>query len=32
VALIPGAGHCVFAEKPEVVNKAIEDFVKTLPS
>jgi pimeloyl-ACP methyl ester carboxylesterase len=32
VTLIPGAGHCVFAEKPEVVNKAIEDFVKTLPS
>jgi len=32
VMIIPGAGHIVFAEKPEVVNKAIEDFIKGIPS
>jgi len=28
VVIIPQATHLVFAEKPEVVNKAIEDFIK----
>jgi pimeloyl-ACP methyl ester carboxylesterase len=32
VVIVPQAGHFVFAEKPEVVNKAIEDFVKALSS
>jgi len=32
LVIVPQAGHLVFAEKPEVVNKAIEDFVKTLSS
>jgi len=32
VVVVPGAGHFVFAEKPGVVNKAIEDFVKALSS
>jgi pimeloyl-ACP methyl ester carboxylesterase len=32
VVIVPGAGHCVFAEKPETVNKAIGDFVKALSS
>jgi pimeloyl-ACP methyl ester carboxylesterase len=30
VVIIPQATHLAFAEKPEVVNKAIEDFVKGL--
>jgi len=30
VVIVPQSGHFVFAEKPEVVNKAIEDFVKAL--
>jgi len=30
--IVPQAGHFVFAEKPEVVNKAIEDFVKGISS
>ena len=32
VVIVPGAGHCVFAEKPEVVNKAIGDFIDAIPS
>jgi pimeloyl-ACP methyl ester carboxylesterase len=28
--IISGATHMVFAEKPEEVNKAIEDFLKSL--
>jgi pimeloyl-ACP methyl ester carboxylesterase len=32
VMIVPGAGHSVFAEKPEVVNKGIGDFVKALSS
>jgi pimeloyl-ACP methyl ester carboxylesterase len=27
VVIVPGAGHFVLAEKPDVVNKAIEDFL-----
>jgi pimeloyl-ACP methyl ester carboxylesterase len=27
---IPGGTHFVFAEKPQEVNRAIEDFLKTL--
>jgi pimeloyl-ACP methyl ester carboxylesterase len=30
--IVPGAGHSVFAEKPEVVNRAIEDFVNAVSS
>jgi pimeloyl-ACP methyl ester carboxylesterase len=30
VLIIPGAGHSVFAEKPEVVNSAIEGFVNAI--
>ncbi len=30
VVIVPGAGHLVLAEKPEVVNKAIEDFVNAV--
>jgi pimeloyl-ACP methyl ester carboxylesterase len=32
VVIVPKAGHLVFAEKPEVVNEAIEDFVRGLSS
>jgi pimeloyl-ACP methyl ester carboxylesterase len=32
VVIVPGAGHFVFAEKPEVVNEAIEDFLKGISS
>jgi pimeloyl-ACP methyl ester carboxylesterase len=32
VVIVPQAGHFVFAEKPEVVNKAIDDFLKETPS
>jgi pimeloyl-ACP methyl ester carboxylesterase len=32
VVIVPGAGHCVFAEKPEVVNKAIDGFLKEISS
>jgi pimeloyl-ACP methyl ester carboxylesterase len=32
VVVVPQAGHFVFAEKPEAVNKAIEDFVGGLSS
>ena len=32
VVIVPGAGHCVFAEEPEAVNKAIEDFLRELSS
>ncbi len=32
VVIVPGAGHCVFAEKPEAVNRAIEDFVNAISS
>jgi pimeloyl-ACP methyl ester carboxylesterase len=32
VVIVPGAGHFVFAEKPEVVNKAIEDFLREITS
>jgi len=32
VVIVPGAGHFVFAEKPEVVNRAVENFVKALSS
>jgi len=32
VVIIPQATHLAFAEKSEAVNKAIEDFVKGLPS
>lgn len=30
VVIVPGAGHSVFAEKPEVVNRAIEGFVNAI--
>ncbi len=30
VVIVPGAGHCVFAEKPEVVNEAIQDFPREI--
>ena len=30
VVIVPRAGHFVIAEKPEVVNKAIEDFVNAI--
>jgi pimeloyl-ACP methyl ester carboxylesterase len=32
VVIVPKAGHLVFAEKPEVVNKAIEDFLARISS
>lgn len=32
VVIVPQAGHFVLAEKPEVVNKAIEDFIATISS
>ena len=32
VEIIPQATHFVFAEKPEAVNKAIEDFIKRISS
>jgi pimeloyl-ACP methyl ester carboxylesterase len=32
VVIVPRAGHFVLAEKPEVVNKAIEDFLKAISS
>jgi pimeloyl-ACP methyl ester carboxylesterase len=32
VVIVPGAGHCVFAEKPEAINKSIEDFVNEITS
>jgi len=32
VVVIPQATHLVLAEKPEAVNKAIEDFIKGIPS
>ncbi len=32
VLIVPKAGHLVFAEKPEVVNKAIEDFLEAMSS
>jgi pimeloyl-ACP methyl ester carboxylesterase len=32
VVIVPKAGHFVLAEKPEVVNEAIEDFVRGLSS
>jgi pimeloyl-ACP methyl ester carboxylesterase len=32
VVIVSGAGHFVFAEKPEVVNKAVEDFLKVISS
>jgi len=32
VVIVPGAGHSVFAEKPEVVNKAIDDFLNGISS
>jgi pimeloyl-ACP methyl ester carboxylesterase len=32
VVIIPQATHLVLAEKPEAVNKTIEDFVKGIPS
>jgi len=32
VVIVPGAGHCVFAEKPEVVNKAMDGFLKEISS
>ena len=32
VVVVPQSGHFVFAEKPEVVNKAIEDFLKVISS
>jgi pimeloyl-ACP methyl ester carboxylesterase len=32
VVIVPGARHFVFAEKPEVVNKAIDDFLREIPS
>jgi pimeloyl-ACP methyl ester carboxylesterase len=32
VVIVPQAGHFVFAEKPQVVNKIIEDFLKMLSS
>jgi pimeloyl-ACP methyl ester carboxylesterase len=32
VVTVPGAGHFVLAEKPDVVNKAIEDFLAGIAS
>lgn len=32
VVIVPGAGHSVFAEKPEVVNEVIQDFVSVISS
>ncbi|MDH4067773.1 MAG: alpha/beta hydrolase [Dehalococcoidia bacterium] len=32
VVIVPRAGHFVLAEKPGVVNKAIEDFLREIPS
>ncbi|MCJ7575809.1 MAG: alpha/beta hydrolase, partial [Dehalococcoidia bacterium] len=32
VVIVPKAGHFVLAEKPEVVNKAIEDFLEAMSS
>jgi pimeloyl-ACP methyl ester carboxylesterase len=32
VVIVHGAGHFVLAEKPEVVNKAIDDFIKGIPA
>lgn len=32
VVVVPGAGHFVMAEKPQVVNKAIQDFVHEISS
>ena len=32
VVIVPGAGHFVLAEKPEVVNKAIGDFLAGISS
>jgi pimeloyl-ACP methyl ester carboxylesterase len=32
VVIVPQAGHFVLAEKPEVVNKAIRDFLREIPS
>jgi pimeloyl-ACP methyl ester carboxylesterase len=32
VVIIPQASHLVFAQKPRVVNKAIEDFLKEISS
>jgi pimeloyl-ACP methyl ester carboxylesterase len=32
VVIVPGAGHFVFAEKPEAVNKAIDDFLREISS
>ena len=32
VVIVPQAGHFVLAEKPEVVNKAIEDFLEGIAS
>ena len=32
VVIVPQAGHFVLAEKPDAVNKAIEDFVRALSS
>jgi pimeloyl-ACP methyl ester carboxylesterase len=32
VLIVPQAGHLVFAEQPEVVNKAIEDFLEAMSS
>jgi len=32
VVIVPGAGHFVFAEKPQVVNKAIERFLTEISS
>ena len=32
VVIVPGSGHSVFAEKPEVVNSAIEGFVNAISS
>lgn len=32
LVIVPGAGHFVFAEKPEAVNKAIEDFLREIAS
>jgi pimeloyl-ACP methyl ester carboxylesterase len=32
VVIVPKAGHLVLAEKPDVVNKAIEDFLRAISS
>lgn len=32
VVIVPQAGHFVLAEKPDVVNRAIEDFLREIPS